>query len=152
MRGLYVLGLLLVGCGEELTTEQEYEELRARVTVECGSYAYNYPADGDEPPAFLCGDQPNIACLDEALSGNAIAHLERTYVESKLSWDEPALLVREHHYFAVDGKIEWIAYYELGMDNPGWYRRECKGIAVEPMERFGTTCWHWRGIDCVFVP
>lgn len=151
MRGLLLATLIVMGCDDKITTEQEYEELRARTTLECGSYAYNYPQSSDSPPSVLCGEQPNIACLENAMSGNEIAHLERTFVESQLVWNEPKLLAREHHYFATGGTIQWISYYELGMDDPGWYWRECKGIAVEPVERFGTTCWNWRGVDCVYL-
>lgn len=151
MRRWYLVGLVMLsGCTEDLSPEEEYVELQARTTLECGTYRYNYPPD-EPAPMQLCGEQPNIACLDDALAGNQVAHLIRSYYEAKYIFEEtPTLLAREHHYFATDGKIVWIAYYEIGFDDPGWYRRDCSSIAVEPIELGDTTCWHWRANDCVW--
>jgi hypothetical protein len=153
MRAFSLAALVVVGCAEDTSAEHEFHELAARTTVECGLYDYNYPPDVPHPP-YLCGPQPNIGCINDAIGKPSVAHMTRSYVDAQggelMNGTALADLAREHHYFAANGKLVWIAYYELGLDDPGWYRRDCTGLEVTPYDLDGMTCWKFVHSNCVW--
>lgn len=154
MRSVWLATLLAAGCGDtEATPHEEYDELAALTTVECGTYEYNYPPDSDDEfPRHLCGEQPDLGCLTGAIGGPEVVHLERAYYE-----EEPVGILgelvrvrREHHYFATEDKLVWIAYYQIAVDDPAWYRRYCTTMEARPYELPGQTCWQFVHDNCEF--
>ncbi|HEY5920165.1 MAG TPA: hypothetical protein VIV11_00785 [Kofleriaceae bacterium] len=138
MRRLCVAALVVAGCNE-LTPEQEYEALTDRVAIECGAYEVNYPVDDKRmPPMHLCGDRPNVACMNDAVAGTEIAHLLHSY-----RGPLPMYLLREAHYFAGDGRLVRLNYYQVGLDDPAWLRWHCESLSTESYDVDGVTCWNF---------
>jgi hypothetical protein len=146
MRGLCVAALVVVGCGEPepMSPHDEYNALEARVTSECGTYERNYSPDPHNPIAeHLCGDAPNVGCMNDAISGSAIAKLTYTYYDSRG-------LFREQNYYAGDGVLAWIGYYErVGDETNWWYWADCTTLVAEPYELLDQTCWNLKSTGCV---
>jgi hypothetical protein len=143
------VAVALVGCGEpdEVTTNphDQLEALEARVAVDCGVYERNYVPEHYEFPQHLCGEAPNIACINDAIAGSAIAKLEYTYL------DPASGNLRVHDYYAGDGAVTWIGFFEqtgTGI-NPGWWHSaSCTGIEATPYEVDGMTCYKLLGVGC----
>jgi hypothetical protein len=147
MRG-WPLVVLLVGAVAACTEDtppgaREIDEmLAARTEIECGSYTNNTPAD-EEPPWFLCGPQPDVACMNAAIAGPKIAHLTYAY------YDPATLLYRDHTYYAGDGKLVWIGFFE-GPTFPAWHYSICRELVATPYDVIeGESCWKVLATDCV---
>jgi hypothetical protein len=150
MRGRPLVGrvvpvvALLGACADDvpLGPRQIEEQLAARTEIECGTYTNNTPADED-PPWFLCGPQPDVACMNEAIAGPKIAHLTYAF------YDPATLLYRDHTYYAGDGKLVWIGFFQ-GPVVHNWYQSECKELVAEPYDVVeGESCWKVHATDCV---
>jgi hypothetical protein len=144
MRGVWIATAAIVGCGTdaELNAHDEYYALEARATLDCGGYERNY-RPSDPVPLHLCGPQPDIACMNAAISGAAIAKLRYSYL------DPASGLPREQNYYAGENNLVWIGYYELGFREPAWYRADCERIVAEPYSEGGMTCWTLKAADCI---
>lgn len=143
MRGCWVLSVLALGCGEsEQTPEQEYRALEARVTTDCGLYEKNYPPPPD-PPQYLCGARPNIECVNDAIGGASVARLRYSFLSIRLG------LMHEEDYYAVDDKLVFIRYSEVGLDDPAWFRHDCERLELESYDVAGMTCWKFAPTACV---
>lgn len=144
MRGSWAAGIVVIGCGEEPppTPREAYDALEARVETDCGVYENNTPAD-EVPPPYLCGEQPDVGCINGAIAGTKIARLKYSFT------DPTTLHYREWNYYAGDGKLVWIGFFER--DEVGlnwWYQGECQMLTVTSFEAAGSTCWKFASLDC----
>ena len=138
-----------VGCGDKYTAEEEYDDLVAKTTIDCGTHAFNYPPADPKTqtiPLHYCGAAPDTSCVQNAIAGDQIAHMVRSYL------DPDSLLPRERHYFGGQGGLVYITYNELGADEPAWYRHHCTGgIDATSYEVDGMTCWKVFAHECVLI-
>ena len=149
MRGMFVATIWLVvaavGCSEpeQLTPRDEYEALEARAAMDCGTYERNYSPDDNPIPEHLCGPAPDIACINDAIAGATIAKLTYSYFDSQG-------LLREHHYYAGDGGLTWVGYYQRAAgESNWWYAADCTTLLAEPYEVLDQTCWTLKSTGCV---
>ena len=145
MRGQWVVAIVAAGCaGDEPGpgARQAYETLRDRTEIECGAYEDNTTIGKETVPRYLCGAQPDVACINAAIAGTRVAHLRY------LDIDPNTQSLRDHDYFAGDGKLVWIGLIEAG-GIPAWYQSECGTLVAESFEAAGTTCWKLHADACV---
>ena len=137
--------MVCIGCtgdGPAPTARDEYYDLEARIATDCGTYERNYPTTMF-PPTDLCGAEPDVACVNNAIGGASIAHLRYSYIDPGL------LLEREQNYYAGDSMLVWIGYYEVAGREPAWHRADCGAVVVEPYSINGMPCWTLKATDCV---
>jgi hypothetical protein len=147
MRWIWSAALVLVtGCDDaEPTIGDEYDALEARVEVDCGTVANNYPPDANPPPA-LCGEEPDVACLNAAIESGTVARFTYLYYV----WDDNYRrgLLRESEYFAADGSLVWFLFVDDGNHDPLWYRRDCAQLVATPYAIEGNACWTLTPVEC----
>jgi hypothetical protein len=141
MRTLWAAAIAVIGCGsEELTAKQEFESFEARIENDCGTYERNYPEDG---PLHLCGTEPDIGCINDAIDAATVTRLRYTYL------DPATGELREHNYYGANGKVVWIGYYEHAFREADWHRADCSAVVTEPDIAGGASCWKLLAADCV---
>jgi hypothetical protein len=144
MRSL-VAAIAIIGCNDsdlELTAQEEYKALEARVDVDCGTYERNY-SPFDPIPLHLCGEEPAIECVNGAIGGTAMTRMRYNYL------DPVTYEVREQNYYAGDGKLVWIGYYEHEFREADWHRGDCSAVVAEGYVYKDMTCWTLKAINCV---
>ncbi len=144
MRHLCAVAVGLAACTdpEIVSPENTYVALEDRVEIDCGTYENNASFD-DGPPNYLCGDEPNIACINAAIGGTSIAHLKHSF------YDHNTGDYREQNFYAGDGKLRWIGFLARGERNPIWVLSECSAAVSMSVDGPGETCWKLSGADCI---
>lgn len=144
MRDVWALAIALAACADPAppSPREIYDDLEARITIDCGSYENNASFDDDGPPAYLCGTQPDVACINDAIGGAAIAHLKYASV------DPATLLYREQNYYAGDGKLVWVGFFDVSGRGPTWHVAQCHELVATSVNGPQESCWKLLATDC----
>jgi hypothetical protein len=144
MRFVWIV-FMVCACADPPSPDEYFASLDARVTIDCGTHAYDTPRSN---PRYICGPQPDVACINDALAGRGVARLVGEYVEPGPDMNRWGMT-----YFAVDGAIVEFAYSNWfdPIDGPIYSlsREDCTSVKTTSVDIDGATCWSISGVDCV---